>query len=150
MAIPTMPGMVVPRAPQPEATPEKDSTPAPSAPALQSKSKSFSFSFGSQNGAAVTSSSVASDKDGTVAVDEREGKKHAVIKDAAGKILFDGDVTTDADREKIPAEIRQRLKLVESNSFTVRGAETNAPAAPEQSDQEDRPKKKKRDPKEGV
>ena len=150
MAIPMMPGMVVPRAPQPEAAPEKESAPAPSAPAIQSKSKSFSFSFGSQNGAAVTSSSVASDKEGTVAVDERDGKKHAVIKDAAGKVLFDGDVTTDADREKIPTEIRQRLKLVESNSFSIRGTENTAPAATETSDEEVRPKKKKRDPKEGV
>ena len=36
-------------------------------------------------------------------------------------MLFDGDVTTDEDRAKIPAEIRQRLKLVESNTFTIRG-----------------------------
>ena len=149
MAIPVMPGMVVPHAPQPEAAPEKESAPAPSSPALQSKSKSFSFSFGSQNGAAVTSSSVASDKDGTVAVDEREGKKHAVIKDASGKVLFDGDVTTDADRAKMPDEIRQRLKLVESNSFTIRGTDNAVPPAAEQSE-EPRPKKKKRDPKEGV
>jgi hypothetical protein len=150
MAIPMMPGMVVPRAPQPEAAPEKESVPAPSVPAVQSKSKSFSFSFGSQNGAAVTSSSVASDKDGTVAVDERDGKKHAVIKDTAGKVLFDGDITSDADRAKIPAEIRQRLKLVESNSFSIHGTENTAPASAEPSDDEARPKKKKRDPKEGV
>ena len=150
MAIPMMPGMVVPRAPQPEAAPEKESAPVPAAPAIQSKSKSFSFSFGSQNGAAVTSSSVASDKDGTVAVDERDGKKHAVIKDAVGKVIFDGDVSTDADRAKIPAEIRQRLKLVESNSFTIRGTENVTPAAAEPSDEDARPKKKKRDPKEGV
>jgi hypothetical protein len=52
------------------------------------------FSFGSQNGAAVTSSSSASDKDGTVAIDERDGKKHAVIRDSSGKTLFDGDVST--------------------------------------------------------
>ena len=153
MAIPMMPGMmphmVSPQtAPAAPVAPEKQE--AARAPSVQSKSKSFSFTFGAQNGAAVTSSSVASDKDGTVAVDERDGKKHAVIKDVAGKVLFDGDVTTDADREKIPAEIRQRLKLVESGSFTIRGTENVAPSADEQSDEEERPKKKKRDPKEGV
>jgi hypothetical protein len=114
--------MAVPQEPQAqvEAAPEKKSAPAPQAPALQSKSKSFSFSFG--NGASVSSNSVASDRDGTVAIDERDGKKHAVIKDASGKVLFDGDVTTDEARAKMNPKLRDRLKLVETNSFKIQSA----------------------------
>ena len=119
-------GMAVPQAPQPEVTIEKESTPVPSAPAQQSKSKSFSFSFG--NGGSVSSNSVASDRDGTVAIDERDGKKHAVIKDASGKVLFDGDVTTDEDRAKMNPKVRDRLKLVESNSFKIQSAPVVVPA----------------------
>ena len=138
-------GMAVPQEPQAqvEAAPEKKSAPATQAPALQSKSKSFSFSFG--NGASVSSNSVASDRDGTVAIDERDGKKHAVIKDASGKVLFDGDVTSDEDRAKMKPKLRDRLKLVETNSFKIQ----SAPVEETNSDEPVLPKKK-RDPKEGA
>ena len=138
-------GMAVPQEPQAqvEAAPEKKSAPAPQAPALQSKSKSFSFSFG--NGASVSSNSVASDRDGTVAIEERDGKKHAVIKDASGKVLFDGDVTTDEARAKMNPKLRDRLKLVETNSFKIQ----SAPVEEINSDEPVLPKKK-RDPKDGA
>lgn len=131
-------GMAVPQAPQPEAVPEKES-----APALQSKSKSFSFSFG--NGASVSSNSVASDRDGTVAIEERDGKKHAVIKDASGKVLFDGDVTSDEARAKMNPKLRDRLKLVETNSFKIQ----SAPVEEINSDEPVLPKKKN-NPKDGA
>jgi len=137
--------MAVPQAPQPqpEAAPEKESAPVPQAPALQSKSKSFSFSFG--NGASVSSNSVASDRDGTVAIDERDGKKHAVIKDASGKVLFDGDVTTDEARAKMNPKLRDRLKLVETNSFKIQ----SAPVEETNSDEPVLPKKKN-NPRDGA
>jgi hypothetical protein len=138
-------GMAVPQEPQAqiEAAPEKKSAPAPQAPALQSKSKSFSFSFG--NGASVSSNSVASDRDGTVAIDERDGKKHAVIKDASGKVLFDGDVTSDEARAKMNPKLRDRLKLVETNSFKIQ----SAPVEETNSDESVLPKKKN-EPKDGA
>jgi hypothetical protein len=136
-------GMAVPPAPQSQAVPEKESAPAPQAPALQSKSKSFSFSFG--NGASVSSNSVASDRDGTVAIDERDGKKHAVIKDASGKVLFDGDVTSDEARAKMNPKLRDRLKLVETNSFKIQ----SAPVEEINSDEPVLPKKKN-EPKDGA
>ena len=136
-------GMPVPRAVEPEVAVEKESTPAPSAPAIESKSKSFSFSFG--NGASVSSNSVAADRDGTVAIDESDGKKHAVIKDASGKVLFDGDVTTDEDRAKMKPKLRDRLKLVETNSFKIQ----SAPVEENNSEGSALPEKK-RDPKDGA
>ena len=135
--------MPVPRVAEPEVEAEKESTPAPSAPAMQSKSKSFSFSFG--NGGSVSSNSVAADRDGTVAIEERDGKKHAVIKDASGKVLFDGDVTTDEARAKMKPKLRDRLKLVETNSFKIQ----SAPVEENNSDGSVLPKKKN-EPKDGA
>lgn len=135
--------MPVPRVAEPEVEAEKESAPAPSAPAMQSKSKSFSFSFG--NGGSVSSNSVAADRDGTVAIEERDGKKHAVIKDASGKVLFDGDVTTDEARAKMKPKLRDRLKLVETNSFKIQ----SAPVEENNSDESVLPKKKN-NPKDGA
>lgn len=135
--------MPVPRVAEPEVEAEKESAPAPSAPAMQSKSKSFSFSFG--NGGSVSSNSVAADRDGTVAIEERDGKKHAVIKDASGKVLFDGDVTTDEARAKMKPKLRDRLKLVETNSFKIQ----SAPVEENNSDGSVLPKKKN-NPKDGA
>lgn len=139
--------MAAPQVPQAEVAPEKESAPAPSAPAIQSKSKSFSFSFG--NGASTSCSCVASDREGTVAVDERDGKKHAIIKDALGKVLFDGDVTTDEARAKMNPKLRERLKLVETNSFKIQTSPAVVPAEENNSDESPLPKKK-RDPKDGA
>lgn len=104
-----------------------------------SSSHSFSFSFG--NGAKSSSHSMASDGEGTVSLEEKDGKKHAVVKDRDGKTLFDGDVTDKAATEKLPADVRRRLKLVEGKGFTLPGFPSSAPA--------EEPKKKP-DPKLGA
>jgi hypothetical protein len=110
--------------------------------ARSSSSHSFSFSFG--NGAKSSSTSMASDGEGTVSLEEKDGKKHAVVKDRDGKTLFDGDVTDKAAVEKLPADIRRRLKLVEGKGFTLPGFPLSPPAAPAEEP------KKKFDPKQGA
>ena len=107
-----------------------------------SSSHSFSFSFG--NGAKSSSSSMASDGEGTVSLEEKDGKKHAVVKDRDGKTLFDGDVTDKSAVEKLPADVRRRLKLVEGKNFTLPGFPGNATPAPTEEP------KKKYDPKQGA
>lgn len=120
----------------------------------QSFSKSFSFSLGS--GVGTSSSSMAADQDGTVSLEEKDGKKHVTIKDPAGKVVFEGEVTTPEQRAALPEETRRRLKLVEGNGFTIPGfngpgagpkeggkTKDGAAAVPEKP-------KKKRDPKEGA
>ena len=89
----------------------------------QTITKSFSFSFGSGNGvqAGSVSSSIASDEKGTVSIEEKDGKKHAVIKDPSGKVLFDGDVTTPEQRNGLSKDLRDRLKLVEGGNFSIPG-----------------------------
>jgi hypothetical protein len=98
----------------------------------QSMSKSWSFSFG--NGAHASSSSIASDEHGTVSIEEADGKKHAVIKDNAGKVLFDGDVTTPEQQAALAKNLRDRLKLVEGGNFSIPGVKSKsgdeAPAKP--------------------
>jgi hypothetical protein len=118
-------------------------------------SKSFSFSLGTGSGHA--SSSVASDQDGTVSLEEKDGKRHVTIKDPAGKVQFDGDVTTPEQRAAMSEEARRRLKLVEGNGFSIPGF-PNGPGVNPKADgaakggvapAEEKPKKK-RDPKEGA
>ena len=107
-----------------------------------SSTHSFSFSFG--NGAKSSSTSMASDAEGTVSLEEKDGKKHAVVKDRDGKTLFDGDVTDKDAVEKLPADVRRRLKLVEGKNFTLPGFPGNATPAPTEAP------KKKFDPKQGA
>jgi len=120
----------------------------------QSFSKSFSFSLGSTTGG--SSSSMAADQDGTVSLEEKDGKKHATIKDPAGKVVFEGEVTTPEQRAALPEEVRRRLKLVEGNGFSIPGF--NGPGANPKAEgkakggaasAEEKPQKK-RDPKEGA
>lgn len=110
--------------------------------ASATSSHSFSFSFG--NGAKSSSHSVASDGEGTVSLEEKDGKKHAVVKDRDGKTLFDGDVTDKAAVEKLPADVRRRLKLVEGKGFSLPGFPLTPQAAPAEEP------KKKYDPKQGA
>lgn len=110
--------------------------------ATSASSHSFSFSFG--NGAKSSSHSMASDGEGSVSLEEKDGKKHAVVKDRDGKTLFDGDVTDKAAVEKLPADVRRRLKLVEGKNFTLPGFPLTPQAAPAEEP------KKKYDPKQGA
>jgi hypothetical protein len=107
-----------------------------------SSSHSFSFSFG--NGAKSSSHSMASDGEGSVSLEEKDGKKRAVVKDRDGKTLFEGDVTDQAAVEKLPADIRRRLKLVEGKGFDLPGFPLTPQAAPAEEP------KKKFDPKQGA
>lgn len=120
----------------------------------QSFSKTFSFGLGAGNGA--SSSSMAADQDGTVSLEEKDGKKHATIKDPAGKVVFEGEVTTPEQRAALSEEVRRRLKLVEGNGFSIPGF--NGPGANPKAEgkakggaapAEEKPQKK-RDPKEGA
>lgn len=112
----------------------------PAEPRVQSKS--FSFNLGGPS-AGSSSSSVATDGQGTVSLEQKDGKKHAVVKDPAGKILFEGEVTTDEQRAKMPEGLRERLKIVDSPILSIPGL------MPSPKPVEAEPPKK-RNPKEGA
>jgi hypothetical protein len=109
-----------------------------------SSSHSFSFSFGS--GAKSSSTSMASDAEGSVTIQQEDGKKRAVVKDRDGKTIFEGDVTDQAAVEKLPADVRRRLQLVEGRGFSLPG---NPGAKPTGKSPAEEPKKKF-DPKQGA
>lgn len=109
-----------------------------------SSSHSFSFSFG--NGAQTSSHSMASDGEGSVSLEEKDGKKRAVVKDRDGKTIFEGDVTDQAAVDKLPADVRRRLKLVEGKGFVMPGFPGGTKAAPAPAEEP----KKKFDPKQGA
>jgi len=122
--------------------PSVDELRARSGASPSSSTHSFSFSFG--NGAKSSSHSMASDGEGTVSLEEKDGKKRAVVKDRDGKTLFEGDVTDKAAVEKLPADVRRRLKLVEGKGFMLPGFPLTPQAAPAEEP------KKKFDPKQGA
>jgi hypothetical protein len=107
-------------------------------------SHSFSFSFGS--GAKSSSTSMASDAEGSVTIQQEDGKKRAVVKDRDGKTIFEGDVTDQAAVEKLPADVRRRLQLVEGRGFSLPGNPGAKPAGKPAAEEP----KKKFDPKQGA
>ena len=129
-----------------QSAPVPDQLPSAQGGTVQQRSQSFSFSLGGP-GAKSSSSSVASDDQGTVSLEQKDGKKHAVIKDADGKVTFEGDVTTEEQRAKLPEAARNRLKLVEGSSFSIQGQK---PAKKADGAAEPEAPKKKRNPKEGA
>lgn len=141
-------GMMLPHNTALEIAPEDQPAPKSAAPQVQrSTSRSFSFGLG---GASSVSNSIAVDGNGSVALEEKDGKKHATIKDAAGKVVFDGEVTTEEQRAKMPEEARRRLKLVEGNSFSIPGFNSKAPAGAEPQQEAPAKPKKKYNPQEGA
>ena len=109
-----------------------------------SSSHSFSFSFGS--GAKSSSTSVASDAEGSVTIQQEDGKRHAVIKDKDGQTTFEGDITEKGAVEKLPADVRRRLQLVEGRGFSLPGNPAAKPAGKPAAEEP----KKKFDPKQGA
>jgi hypothetical protein len=112
----------------------------------------FSFSFGPmtlfglKGGAKSYSSSMASDAEGSVTIQQEDGKKRAVIKDKDGKTTFEGDITEKGAVEKLPADVRRRLQLVEGRGFNLPGNPGAKPAGKPAAEEP----KKKFDPKQGA
>ena len=112
--------------------------------ASSSSAHSFSFSFG--NGAKSSSTSMASDAEGSVTIRQEDGKRHAVIKDRDGNTTFECDITEKGSVEKLPADVRRRLQLVEGRGFSLPGNPGAKPAGKPASEEP----KKKFDPKQGA
>ena len=112
----------------------------------------FSFSFGPmtmfgfKGGSKSYSSSMASDAEGSVTIQQEDGKKRAVIKDKDGKTTFEGDITEKGSVDKLPPEIRRRLQLVEGRGFSLPGNPGAKPAGKSPAEEP----KKKFDPKQGA
>ncbi|MCP5521331.1 MAG: PDZ domain-containing protein [Verrucomicrobiales bacterium] len=56
---------------------------------------------------------ISRDPAGELAVRQEGDSRHVTVKDAEGNVLFEGEVNSDTDREKLSPEVRERLEKVE-------------------------------------
>lgn len=126
--------------------------PDPSAAGAQRVIVSKSFSFGTGTGA--TSSSMYSDGDGTVQVRKESDKKFATVKDADGKVLFDGEITSEDQLKGLSDAVRSRIALADGNGLRIPGMPKVEPVKPADGAGEAKAtsakRKPKRDPHEGA
>ncbi len=60
---------------------------------------------------------VFSDGSGEMKIESVNGKKQLTAKDSQGRLLFSGPVETNEDRDKMPAEVRQRFEKLEDKDL---------------------------------
>jgi serine protease Do len=69
---------------------------------------------------------VFSDDKGEMKLENVDGKKILTAKDPQGKLLFSGLVETKEDRDKMPADIRERYEKLQQNNLPVVAPEADA------------------------
>jgi serine protease Do len=79
---------------------------------------------------------VFSDDKGEMKLENVDGKKILTAKDAQGKLLFSGPVETKEDRDKMPADVRERYEKLQQNDLPVVAPGTDADEEDE-NDEED-------------
>ncbi len=79
----------------------------------------------------AVSTAVYSDGTHTLEVKNENGHKTLKAKDKAGKVLFEGPVNTDAERAKVPAELRQKLERLERQARVNIQINPNNPFRPQ-------------------
>ena len=81
---------------------------------------------------------VFSDDKGEMKVENVDGKKIVTAKDPQGKLLFSGPVETKEDRDKMPADVRERYEKLQQNDLPTVAPEADADDEDEdESDQDD-------------
>ena len=71
---------------------------------------------------------VWSDKEHTFEISqERNKERHLVAKDKAGKVIFDGPIATDEQIDKLPVEIREKVKKIKVTRLEPPQATTTSP-----------------------
>src|SRR5438105_7622121 len=69
---------------------------------------------------------VFSDDKGEMKVENVDGKKLLTAKDPQGKLLFSGPVETKEDRDKMPADVRERYEKLQQNDLPAVAPGTDA------------------------
>jgi serine protease Do len=80
---------------------------------------------------------VFSDDKGEMKVENVDGKKIVTAKDPQGKLLFSGPVETKEDRDKMPADVRERFEKLQQNDLPAVAPETDADEEDEDDADED-------------
>ena len=69
-------------------------------------------SFSSQSS---QSQIMITDEEGTLEWTEKDGQKYLRVLDSLGKVLFDGPINTDEERNSLPNDVSERLKELENS-----------------------------------
>src|SRR4029077_17237714 len=80
---------------------------------------------------------VFSDDKGEMKLENVDGKKILTAKDSQGKLLFSGPGETKEDRNKIPADVRERYEKLQQNDLPGVAPETDADADADEEDEDD-------------
>jgi serine protease Do len=80
---------------------------------------------------------VFSDDKGEMKLENVDGKKLLTAKDPQGKLLFSGPVETKEDRDKMPADVRERYEKLQQNDLPVVAPGTEADEEDEDDADED-------------
>lgn len=65
-----------------------------------------------------------SDDEGAIEIVAKKGDRQLTVKDAQGKVVFAGPINTDEQREKLPPEVKARLKKLDSVSVDFKADES--------------------------
>ena len=80
---------------------------------------------------------VFSDDKGEMKLENLDGKKILTAKDTQGKLLFSGSVETKEDRDKMPADVRERYEKLQRNDLPVVAPGTDSDKENEEDADED-------------
>jgi serine protease Do len=80
---------------------------------------------------------VFSDDKGEMKVENVDGKKLLTAKDPQGKLIFSGPVESKEDRDKMPADVRERYEKLQQDELSAVAPGTDADEEDEDNDDED-------------
>ena len=64
-----------------------------------------------------------SDDDGSIEIKSNDGKRELTVKDAKGKVTFQGPVNTEEERKKLPPEVMKQLGKLDNDSISFEAGE---------------------------
>ncbi|MBA3849804.1 MAG: hypothetical protein C0502_07385 [Opitutus sp.] len=90
------------------------------------------------------------DDEGSIDVKASKGERQLIVKDKAGKVLFEAPINTDEQRDKLPAEVKERLKKLDTLSIDFEADESleqeGATVKPPQKEKTSRRRESDREP----
>ena len=64
-----------------------------------------------------------SDDDGSIDIKAEEGKRELTVKDAKGKVTFQGPINTEEERKKLPPEVLKQLEKLDTDTISFEAGE---------------------------
>jgi serine protease Do len=58
-----------------------------------------------------------SDDAGSIEVKAEDGKRQLTVRDPKGAVTFEGPITSDEDKDKLPADVKKRIEKIEFSTF---------------------------------